>query len=220
VTIGHRESDHWPGRPPGSRMMLKPEVHRAAIGGWDMGGAVAELRWTDSGADWTWPAGRFDNRHHFVKLEPCEGPASRRESDVERSGSNRRYSWVLNGFGLGALFIGASTIVVTLVIISMIMAPIAVWVAWDLLHFGRAIGAPELGLWGVILLTLFLVSGFGGRLLLSLLVWAFDPGWLHASATLQWPQGSFRTFVALVILLLVAQTPVRARRHRTPLAVE
>jgi hypothetical protein len=139
---------------------------------------------------------------------------------VQRSGSNRRYSWVLNGFGLGALLIGASTIVVTLVIISMIMAPIAVWVAWDALHFGRAIGAAELGFWGIILLTFFLVSGFGGRLLLSILVWLFDPGWLHSSATLHWPQGSFRTFVALFILLLVAQTPLRARRHRAPFDVE
>jgi hypothetical protein len=146
------------------------------------------------------------------------GPASRKESDVQRSGSNRRYSWVLHGFGLGALLIGASTIVVTLVIISMIIAPMAVWVAWDALHFGAAIGAPELGFWGIVLLTFFLVSGFGGRLLLSILVWLFDPGWLHASATLHWPQGSFRTFVALLILLLVAQTPVRARRQHRDVA--
>lgn len=135
---------------------------------------------------------------------------------MKRSSSNRRYSWVLNGFGLGALLIGASTIVVTLVIISMIVAPISVWVAWDALHFGQAIGTPELGFWGIVLLTFFLVSGFGGRLLLSILVWVFDPGWLHASATLHWPQDSFRTFVALFILLLVAQTPLRARRHRGP----
>jgi hypothetical protein len=134
---------------------------------------------------------------------------------VQTSGSNRRYSWVLNGFGLGALLIGASTIVITLVIVSMIMAPIAVWVAWDALHFGQAIGVPELGFWGIVLLTFFLVSGFGGRLLLSILVWVFDPGWLHASATLHWPQSSFRTLVALFILLLVAQTPVRARRHHS-----
>jgi hypothetical protein len=110
--------------------------------------------------------------------------------------------------------------VATLVVLSMIMAPIAVWVAWNGLHFGPAIGAPELGFWGIILLTLFLVSGFGGRLLLSVLVWLFDPGWLHASATLHWPQSSFRTFIALLILLLVAQTPVRARRHRGPFDVE
>ena len=63
-------------------------------------------------------------------------------------------------------------------------------------------------------------TGFGGRLLLLILVWLFGPRWLHASATLHWPQGSFRTFVALFILLLVAQTPVRARRHRAPFDVE
>jgi hypothetical protein len=153
-------------------------------------------------------------RIHVGEAEVLQGKASTGEFDARRSGANRRFSWVLNGFGLGALLIGASTIVATLVMISLIMAPIAVWAAWNVLHFGQAIGAPELGFWGIVLLTLFLVSGFGGRLLLSILVWIVDPGWLHAAATLHWPQSSFRTFVALLIFLLVAQTPVRERRHR------
>jgi hypothetical protein len=155
-------------------------------------------------------------RIHFGETEVLQAPASERKSDAQRSGSNRRYSWILNGFGLGALLIGASTIVVTLVTISIIVAPVAVWAAWNGLHFGQAIGVPELGFWGIVLLTLFLVSGFGGRLLLSILVWVVDPDWLHASAMLHWPQSSFGTLVALLILLLVAQTPVRERRHRGP----
>lgn len=35
VTIGHREGDHWPGRSPGNRMMLKAKAHRATTEGWD-----------------------------------------------------------------------------------------------------------------------------------------------------------------------------------------
>jgi len=123
----------------------------------------------------------------------------------------RPHHWVLAGLGLGALFVGATAFIAFLVVLGLLIAPFMVWLAWNVLDFAAAIGAPELGFWGIILLTLFLVSGFGGRILIALLVWLFDPGWLAGAATLNWPQPSFRTFVALAILLLIAQVPAHHR---------
>ena len=122
--------------------------------------------------------------------------------------------WALMGFGLGALLLGATAVVVGLVIIGVLLAPIAVWLAWNVLDFAQAIGAPELGFWGIVLLTLFLILGFGGRILMALIVWIVDPEWLSGSANLHWPEWSLSTFVALLLLLLVAQIPAHSRHER------
>ena len=128
------------------------------------------------------------------------------------SPNNRHFlAWGLAGLGIGAFLFGATAFVVGLVLLGLLIAPLAVWFAWNVLNFAAAIGAAELGFWGIILLTLFLVSGFGGRLLMALIVWLVDPRWLADSATLHWPQASWRTCFALLILLLVAQIPVH--RH-------
>lgn len=123
----------------------------------------------------------------------------------------RPHHWALMGLGIGAFLAGATALVVGLVILGLLIAPLAVWLAWNVLDFATSIGAPELGFWGIILLTLFLISGFGGRVLIALIVWIVDPQWLTGSATLNWPQWSFKTFIALLLLLLVAQVPARAR---------
>lgn len=116
---------------------------------------------------------------------------------------------MLVGVGLGALVAGA-TALVALVVLGVILAPLAVWLAWNVLDFAAAIGAPELGLWGILLLTLFLVCGLGGRLVIALVVALVDPAWLDGSARLHWPEPSVRVFVALALLLAVASVP----RHR------
>lgn len=123
----------------------------------------------------------------------------------------RPHHWALMGLGIGAFLAGATALVVALVILGLLIAPLGVWLAWNVLDFANAIGAPELGFWGIVLLTLFLISGFGGRALIALIVWIVDPQWLTGSATLNWPEWSLKTFIALVILLLVAQVPSRAR---------
>jgi hypothetical protein len=110
---------------------------------------------------------------------------------------------------------GATTVLVLLAIVLCALAPIAVWLAWNVLDFAGAIGAPELGLWGILLMTLFLVCGWGGRMLIAIAVALVDPEWLHGSATLNWPQPSLRTFVALGLLLAVAAAPGRPRGNRT-----
>ena len=121
--------------------------------------------------------------------------------------------WALTAIGLGALVAGATTLVVLLAALAFAVAPVAVWLAWNVLDFAGAIGAPELGVWGILLLTLFLVCGFGGRLAIALVVALVDPAWLHGSARLHWPQPSVRAFVALALLLAVAAAPSRQRRR-------
>lgn len=115
--------------------------------------------------------------------------------------------WGLIGFGVGGLLIGASAFLLGLIAIGILVVPFIVWLAWNVLDFAVAIGAPELGFWGIILLTLFLTTGLGGRIVITLIVWLVDPDWLAGSVELQWPQPSFRTFVALLLLLMVAQIP-------------
>jgi hypothetical protein len=121
--------------------------------------------------------------------------------------------WGLAALGLGTLVAGATTVLVLLAIIAFAIAPIAVWLAWNVLGFATAIGAPELGFWGIVLLTLFLVGGFGGRIVITLVVWIVDPAWLHGAARLHWPQSSLRVFVAIVLLLAVAGVPGRRHAH-------
>jgi len=119
--------------------------------------------------------------------------------------------WALTAIGLGALVAGATTLIVLFVALTFALAPVAVWVAWNVLDFAGAIGAPELGFWGILLLTLFLAGGFGVRIVVALVVWLVDPGWLHGSARLHWPQSSLRVFIAMALLLAVAAMP--RRRH-------
>jgi hypothetical protein len=118
-------------------------------------------------------------------------------------------AWFLAAIGIGALVAGARTLLVVLALTAVALAPLTVWLAWNVLDFAAAIGAPELGFWGVLLLTLFLLGGFGLRLAIALVVALVDPAWLHGSARLHWPDPSVRVFVALALLLAVASFPGR-----------
>ncbi len=135
----------------------------------------------------------------------------RRDDRMPRWMPRTPLGWALTALGLGAVVAGATTLIVLFAVMAFALAPVAVWVAWNVLDFAGAIGAPELGLWGILLLTLFLAGGFGVRIATVLVVWLADPGWLHGAARLHWPQSSLRTFVAVVLLLAVAAVP--GRRH-------
>ena len=128
--------------------------------------------------------------------------------------------WGLAALGLGALVAGATTLLVLFAVVAFALAPLVVWLSWNVLDFAGAIGAPELGFWGVLLLTLFLVSGFGAKLVIALIVWVIDPAWLHGSAQLHWPQPSLRVFAGLALLLAVATIPRRRHDHRSRRAAE
>jgi hypothetical protein len=121
--------------------------------------------------------------------------------------------WAFAAIGLGTLVAGATSLIILLALIAFAAAPLAVWLAWNVLDFAGSIGAPELGLGGILLLTLFLIGGFGLRILIALIVALVDPAWLDGSARLHWPEPSFRTFIALALLLAVAAVPRRPRDH-------
>jgi hypothetical protein len=133
---------------------------------------------------------------------------------MKQQPTSSKVRWGLIGFGVGGLLVGASALVLGLIAIGILVVPFIVWLAWNVLDFGIAIGAPELGFWGIILLTLFLTTGFGGRIVIALLVWLVDPSWLGGSAELHWPQPSVRTFIALLLLLAVAQIPAHTHHEK------
>jgi hypothetical protein len=118
--------------------------------------------------------------------------------------------WLL---GLGAIAAGASA--ASALLTSLVLAPVLVWLSWNVLDLGHAVGASELGLWGILLAAVFLATGFGTRVLIVALVFLVEPDWLHRSAELRWPSPTFRHFVAICLLLAVASisasAPARSR---------
>ena len=112
--------------------------------------------------------------------------------------------------GLGVLVGGA----VALVVGGLLLGPLVVWLAWNVLDLGHAVGAGELGFWGLVLTAVFLAVGLAGRFVIVAIVFLVDPAWLHRSATLHWPSPTFRNFVAICLLLVVASTSSHASGHR------
>ena len=104
--------------------------------------------------------------------------------------------------GLLAGLVGLGILVIS--VIALLIAPVLVWFAWNVLDFGKAIGAGDLGFWGIILLSIFLVGGAFIRVVVVSLVFIIDPDWFSKAGTLTWPETSFKLWVATVILVLVA----------------
>ncbi|HYX87276.1 MAG TPA: hypothetical protein VE777_20080 [Gaiellales bacterium] len=109
-------------------------------------------------------------------------------------------AWVLAILGIGALVAGAAVLVVA----GLLIGPLLVWLSWNVLDLGHAVGAGELGFWGVVLVAVFLAVGLAPRVVMVGIVFLLDPAWLHRSATLHWPEPTFRNFVAICLLLIVA----------------
>jgi hypothetical protein len=109
-------------------------------------------------------------------------------------------AWVLAILGLGALLAGA----VALVVGGLLLGPLLVWLAWNVLDLAHAVGAPELGFWGLVLAAVFLAIGLAGRVIIVAAVFLIDPDWFHASARLHWPEPTFRNFIAICLILIVA----------------
>jgi hypothetical protein len=109
-------------------------------------------------------------------------------------------AWVLAILGLGALLAGAAALVVG----GLLLGPLLVWLAWNVLDLAHAVGAPELGFWGLVIVAVFLAVGLAGRVIIVAAVFLIDPDWFHGSAHLHWPEPTFRNFVAICLVLLVA----------------
>lgn len=122
---------------------------------------------------------------------------------------------ILRVLGIGALVAGGLAIVVAALAAMILVGPFVFWLAWNVLDFGHALGLPELGFWGIVLATLFLVVGWFPKVVITGIVFLVDPSWFHGTAQVRWPEPTFRNFVAVALLALLASRPhAHAKRHR------
>ena len=121
---------------------------------------------------------------------------------------------LLRLLGFGALIAGGLVVAVIAFLIVILFGPIVFWLAWNVLNFAHAVGLPELGFWGILLATAFLVTGWLGKMLITLLVFLFDPSWFQASAQVHWPEPTFHNFIAVALLAALASRPHTRAQHR------
>jgi hypothetical protein len=114
---------------------------------------------------------------------------------------------VLRILGIGALVAGGLFVAVAVLIATILLGPLIFWIAWNVLDFASAVGLPELGFWGIVLATAFLVVGWFGKIAIAAIVFLVDPSWFHGAAQVRWPDTTFRNFVAVALLALLASRP-------------
>jgi hypothetical protein len=119
----------------------------------------------------------------------------------------------LRALGIGALVAGGFFIAAVALAAVLLIGPVIFWLAWNVLDFAHAVGLPELGFWGIVLATLFLVVGWFGKVLITGIVFLVEPSWFEGSARVHWPEPTFRNFVAVALLALLASRP-HAHAHR------
>jgi hypothetical protein len=116
-------------------------------------------------------------------------------------------SIVLRILGIGALVAGGLALALAAIVAVILLGPLIFWIAWNVLDFATALGLPELGFWGIVLATLFLVVGWFGKVVIAGIVFLVDPSWFHGAAHVRWPEPTFRNFVAFALLALLASRP-------------
>ena len=114
---------------------------------------------------------------------------------------------ILRILGIGALVAGGIAVALAALAAVLLLGPLVFWLAWNVLNFGPALGLPELGFWGIVLATLFLVAGWFPKVVITAIVFLVDPSWFHGSASVHWPEITFRNFVAIALLALLASRP-------------
>jgi hypothetical protein len=114
---------------------------------------------------------------------------------------------VLQILGVGFLVAGGLAVAFALFVAMLLIGPLIFWLAWNVLNFASAVGLPELGFWAILLATLFLVLGWGGKMLITAVVFIADPSWFHGSAQVHWPAATLRNFIAVALLALLASRP-------------
>jgi hypothetical protein len=124
---------------------------------------------------------------------------------------------VLRILGIGALVAGGLAVALAALIAVILLGPLIFWLAWNVLNFASAVGLPELGFWGIVLATLFLVVGWAGKVLIAGIVFLVDPSWFHGATEVRWPEPTFRNFVAVALLALLASRPhAHTHTHKRP----
>ncbi len=121
---------------------------------------------------------------------------------------------VLRILGIGALVASGLAVAVAALVATILIGPLIFWIAWNVLNFASAVGLPELGFWGIVLATLFLVIGWFGKVVITAIVFLVDPSWFHGAAEVRWPEPTFRSFVAVALLALLASRP-HAHAHKS-----
>jgi hypothetical protein len=125
---------------------------------------------------------------------------------------------VLRVLGIGALVAGGLAVALAALAAVILIGPVVFWVAWNVLDFASAVGLPELGIWGIVLATLFLVVSWFGKVVVAAVVFVVDPAWFDGAAEVQWPEPTLRNFVAVVLLALLASRP-HAHAHERRRAI-
>jgi hypothetical protein len=124
---------------------------------------------------------------------------------------------VLRILGIGALVAGGLAGALVALFAVILLGPLIFWLAWNVLNFASAVGLPELGFWGIVLATLFLVVGWAGKVMIAGIVFLVDPSWFHGAAEVRWPEPTFRNFVAVALLALLASRPhAHTHAHKRP----
>ena len=124
-------------------------------------------------------------------------------------------SLVVRILGIGALVAGGLVVALAALIAAILLGPLIFWVAWNVLDFASAVGLPELSFWGIVLATLFLVVSWFGKVVITAIVFLVDPSWFHGAAEVRWPEPTFRNFVAVALLALLASRPHAHAHERT-----
>jgi hypothetical protein len=122
---------------------------------------------------------------------------------------------VLRILGFGALVAGGLTVALLALAAALLLGPLVFWIAWNVLDFASAVGLPELGFWGIVLATLFVVASWFGKVVIAGIVFLVDPSWFHGSAQVGWPEPTFRNFIAVALLALLAARPHSHVHKRT-----
>jgi hypothetical protein len=122
---------------------------------------------------------------------------------------------VLRILGIGALVAGGLAVALAALIAAILLGPLIFWVAWNVLDFAAAVGLPELGFWGIVLATLFLVVSWFGKVVIAAIVFLVDPSWFDGAAEVRWPEPTFRNFVGVALLALLASRPNAHAHERT-----
>lgn len=122
---------------------------------------------------------------------------------------------LLRILGIGALVAGGLAVALAALIAAILIGPLIFWLAWNVLDFAAALGLPELTFWGIVLATLFLVVSWFGKVVITAIVFLVDPSWFHGAAEVRWPEPTFRNFVAMALLALLASRPHAHAHKRT-----
>jgi hypothetical protein len=117
--------------------------------------------------------------------------------------------------GIGVLVAGGLAVALAALVVAILFGPLLFWLAWNVLDFAAAVGLPELGFWGIVLATLFLVVAWFGKIVIVAIVFLVDPSWFQDSGEVRWPEPTLRNFVALALLALLASRPHAHAHQRT-----